>query len=150
LRSFDDDADLVIGGDLDDDETAPYAEATLRYAVAQHTSITWVNRYALEQPNVPDALSRQTFRTALSLQHAFTPRITGLLNFAYQHDQYDETFAIAAFDEDAFDIGVILRYAMNRNLSFDLGYQHTEVDSGEGLFREFSRNQYWAGITWTW
>jgi hypothetical protein len=39
---------------------------------------------------------------------------------------------------------------MNRNFNFEIGYQHTEVISDANLFREFDRNQYWAGVTFTW
>ena len=66
--------------DFDEDEsdqTAPYFEGTVNYALAQGTSISWTSRYSLEQPDVPEAFSRQTFRTALSVRHNFTARIVG-------------------------------------------------------------------------
>ena len=154
VRDFDIDddpeANAIFGDDEDGTSVAPYAEATLTYAIAQSTSLSWTNRFALEQPHVPDALERQTFRTALSLRHNFTARISAALNAAYQHDDYDETFSLAGFEEDAFDVALSARYAINRNFAFDVGYQHTEVISDEDLFREFSRNQVYAGITFTW
>lgn len=149
VRHFDDTPSVVFGN-VDDTVTAPYFESTVNYALAQHTTISWFNRYALEQPNVPDALSRQTYRTTLSVRHAFTSRISAGLNFAYQHDWYDKTSAIGAFEEDSFDIGLNARYAINRNWSIDVGYQHTEVVSPASLFREFTRNQIYAGATFAW
>jgi hypothetical protein len=145
FRDYDFDGD----DDSEGDRTAPYFEGTLNYALAQGTSISWVTRYSLEQPDVPEAFSRQTFRTALSVRHAFTARITGGLNFAYQHDDNDGNFAISGFDEDAFDLSLSIRYAINRNWAIDAGYHHTEVVSDESLFREFSRNRYYAGATFT-
>ena len=152
VRSWDDNVfdDDVFDEDFDDTRVSPYFEGTLNYAIAQSTSLSWINRYGLEAPNVPDALARETYRTTLQLRHAFTARISAALNVAYQHDCYDDTFAIDGFTEDAFDIGVLLRYALNRNFNFDLGYQHTQVISDEAAFREYTRNQYWAGITFTW
>jgi Putative beta-barrel porin 2 len=149
VRHFDNDPNVVFGN-VDDTEAAPYFEATVNYALAKATSITWFNRYAFEQPNVPDALTRQTYRTTLGIRHAFTPRISAGLNFAYQHDWYDQTIAINAFEEDAFDVALTARYALNRTWSFDIGYEHSETISPASLFREFSRNQFWAGATFTW
>ncbi len=152
FRSFDSGDDITDDFDDDegdDDRTHPYAEATLNYALGQRTSLTLFNRYSLEQPDVADAFSRSTFRTSLSLRHNFTPRIVGGLNFAYQHDDYDGNVLIDAFTEDAFDIAVSVRYAINRNFALDLGYQHTQVMSDESLFREFSRNRVYGGVTFS-
>ena len=143
------DLDFDGNDDNDGDRTAPYFEGTLNYALAQGTSISWTNRYSLEQPDVPEAFSRQTFRTALSVRHSFTSRITGGLNFAYQHDDNDGNFNIDGFEEDAFDVSLSIRYAINRNWALDAGYHHTEVLSDEALFREFSRNRYYVGATFT-
>ena len=146
FRNFDDDED---DDGIEGDRTHPYAEGTLNYAVAQRTSISWTNRYSLEQPDVPDAFSRSTFRTGVSIKHNFTARITGALNAAYQHDENDGSFGLEGFSEDAFDISISVRYAINRNFALDAGYHHTEVISDEALFREFSRNRYYLGGTYT-
>jgi hypothetical protein len=148
FRSYDEENDPLFGS-RDNDRTSPYFEGTLNYALAQGTSISLNTRYSLEQPDVPEAFSRQTFRTALSVRHAFTARITGGLSFAYQHDDNDGTSLISGFDEDAFDIALSVRYAINRNWAIDAGYHHTEVISDEALFREFSRNRYYLGATFT-
>jgi hypothetical protein len=145
FRDFDFDND----GDAEGDRTAPYFEGTLNYALAQGTSVAWTTRYALEQPDVPESFSRQTFRTGLSVRHSFTSRIVGGLNVAYQHDDNDGTVFVSGFDEDAFDIALSIRYAINRNWAIDAGYHHTEVISDEALFREFSRNRYYLGATFT-
>ncbi len=153
FRSFeglDNDDDIDFDDDEGDgDRTHPYAEATLNYALGQRTSVSLFNRYSLEQPDFADAFSRSTYRTSLSVRHNITPRIVAGLNFAYQHDDYDGTVAFESFTEDAFDIALSLRYAINRNFAIDAGYQHTEVISDESLFREFSRNRYYGGVTFT-
>ena len=145
FRQFDDGGAFFDEGD----RTSPYFEATLNYAIAQNTSVSWSNRYSLEEPDVPDALSRTTYRSALSLRHNFTPRIVAGLNFAYQHDDNDGSLGFAGFSEDAFDISLSIRYAINRNWAIDAGYHHTEVFSDESLFREFSRNRIYGGVSFT-
>ncbi|HEY0369056.1 MAG TPA: outer membrane beta-barrel protein [Chthoniobacterales bacterium] len=149
VRHFDENPNLVFGN-VSDTQTAPYGEFTLNYALGQGTSISWFNRYAFEQPNVPDALVRQTYRTTLSIRHAFTARISSGVNFSYAHDSYDATFAEPSFDEDSFDINLFARYSINRTWSVDVGYDHTEVISPPAFFRDFTRNQYYAGVTFTW
>ena len=98
----------------------------------------------------PDALSRQTYRTTLGIRHNFTQRIIGSVNFGYNHDTYDKTFAQPSFEEDYFDVSLTLRYVINRTWSAELGYSHSEASAPENLFRDYSRNQYWAGVTFTW
>jgi hypothetical protein len=136
-------------GQREGDRTAPYFEGTLNYALAQGTSVSLNTRYSLEQPDVPESFSRQTFRTALSVRHSFTSRIVAGLNVAYQHDENEGTVFVPGFDEDAFDFSLSARYAINRNWAIDAGYHHTEVISDEALFREFSRNRYYVGATFT-
>jgi len=147
VRSFDD-VNANFQND-DGDETSPYFEFTLNYALAQNTSITWTNRYSLEEPDVPEALTRDTYRTALSIRHAFTARISAGLNVAYQHDQNHATRLAPGFDEDSIDVGLWARYAITRNWALDAGYNYTEVASPDALFREYTRNRVYAGATFS-
>jgi len=146
------------GGDDDDDDfdpntdgsrTQPYFEGTVNYAIAQTTAVTLTGRYSLEQPDVPEAFSRTTFRTSLQLRHAFTARISSTLGVAYQHDDNQGSFAVDGFNEDSFDLLLGVRYTIARNWALDAGYQHIEVVSDEALFRDFSRNRYFAGATFS-
>lgn len=151
FRSFDNDDDIA---DFDDDEgdgdrTHPYGEATVNYALGQRTSVSWFNRYSLEQPDVADAFTRSTYRTSLFLRHNITPRIVAGVNAAFQHDDYEGNLLIDDFTEDAFDIALSVRYAINRNFALDGGYQHTQVISDESLFREFARNRVYGGVTFS-
>jgi putative beta-barrel porin BBP2 len=146
VRSYDNDINFDGG---DGDQTSPYGEFTLNYAIAQNTSLTWNNRYSIEESDVPEILNRQTYRTAASLRHNFTPRITAGFNVAYEHDDYDGNSISPGFNEDSFDISLSVRYAINRNFAIDAGYNHTEVVSADALFREYSRNRYYAGVSFT-
>ena len=148
FRSFEGD-DVINDLDDEDNRTHPYAEATVNYALGQRTSISLFNRYSLEQPDVADAFTRSTYRTSLSIRHNITPRIVAGLNFAYQHDNYEGNVLIDEFTEDAFDIALSVRYAINRNFALDAGYQHTQVMSEESLFRDFARNRVYAGATFS-
>lgn len=132
--------------------TSPYAEATLRYAVDKRTSIAWSNRYGLEEPDFLNASSRTTYRTGLSVSYAVAPRITATGAFFYQHDENDgvvaPTFIIPGFSEDSLDIGLGLRYDINRVFAVLAGYSHSEIIS-EVSFREYYRNRVYLGLSAT-
>jgi hypothetical protein len=134
------------------DETSPYAEATLNYALGQHTSLSWVNRYGLDQPDVAGAASRTTFRSGLAANYSIMTRIQSTLSLYYQHDQYDALltpfFYSPAFDEDSLDLGIGLRYEINPSFAITTGYNHTQVFS-DVFFREYARNRYYLGFNAT-
>ncbi len=134
------------------ERTSPYAEATLRYALGERTSISWLNRYGLEEPDVPGTQSRTTFRSGLTVAYGIAPRITLSGAVFYQHDDNDAvvapTFIIPFFAEDSLDIGLGLRYDINRVFAVLAGYSHTEVFSDIAL-REYARNRYYLGLNAT-
>ena len=135
-----------------DERTSPYGEATLNYSLGQRTTVSWMNRYGLDEPDVPLAPSRTTFRTGLNGSFAITTRITSSLTLFYQHDENEgiltpATF-VPAFSEDSIDFGLGLRYEINRNFAAIAGYNHTEVLS-EIALREYARNRYFLGFNAT-
>jgi hypothetical protein len=138
--------------DAGGDNSSPYFEGTLSYALGKDTSLSWTNRYAIEEPDVPLNPSRTTFRAGLSLRHNFTARISGTFAAYYTHDDYDAinrfpTFS-PAFTEDSFDLAISVRYAITRYLALEAGYDRTEVTSDD-FFREYSRNRIFAGVDLT-
>lgn len=131
------------------DQTSPYGEFTLNYAIAQNTSVSWTNRYSIAESYLPELLNSTSYRTALALKHSFTPRISAGLNFAYENDDYDGNANANGFTEDAIDVLLWARYSINRTWSVDVGYNHTEVISGDALFRDYTRNRVYGGVTFT-
>ncbi len=131
------------------DRTDPYGEATLTYAVGPHLSLNWVNRYSLEEPDVPGSPSRTTFRTGLTARYAITPRITSALSFYWEHDDNEgiltPLFGSPAFVEDVFSVSLSARYAINRNWGAELGYDFADVES-DIRFREYYRNRFYGGV----
>lgn len=138
--------------DADGDRTAPYFESTLTYAVGRRTSVSWNTRYGLEEPDVPGAQSRTTFRTGLHTKFDFTSRISSTLDAYYVHDEYhsltNATAPVAPFSEDSFDIGVATRYAITPLIAVQAAYHYTDVSS-DFAFREYSRNRISGGLSFT-
>ena len=131
------------------DRTSPYFEGTLKYSVAKETSVSWTNRYSIEDTDVAISPSRETFRTGLSARHNLTPRVSASLRAYYVHDDYQSLnmpgAVSTAFTEDAIDFAVSCRYSVTRYFGVEAGFNHTEVTSDVAL-REYSRNRYWAGL----
>jgi hypothetical protein len=131
------------------DRTDPYAEATLNYALGPHLSLSWTNRYSLEEPDVPGAPSRTTFRTGLVTRYRITPRITSNLTLFWEHDENDGMttflFVSPGFTEDIFSASLSVRYAINRNWGVELGYDFVDVESDIPL-REYYRNRIYGGV----
>jgi hypothetical protein len=131
------------------DQTSPYFEGTLNYALGQNTSVAWTLRYSIEEPDVLLNPSRDTFRTGVQVRHKFTPRISANAAAYYQHDDYDGVNVPGRFSpsfmEDSFDAAVSARYGVNRWFGIEVGYNHTEVWS-DIPDREYSRNRVWGGL----
>lgn len=134
---------------FEEDKTSPYFEGTASYALGKTTSVSWTNRYAIEEGDVLLNPTRKTFRTGLSAKHDFTPKISANLGAYYQHDDYDGVNApsvvTAGFTEESFDAALSLRYAITRYFGVEAGYNHTEVWS-DTFLREYTRNRYWGGL----
>jgi hypothetical protein len=126
------------------ESTSPYVESTLNYALGEKTSLTWTNRYGIEEPDVPGQPNRVTFRTGLEGKYSWTPRISSRIAMFYAHDDYGSALKSQGFTEDSIDVALSLRYALTRYLGVEVGYNHTEVLSDVSL-RGYSRNRFYAG-----
>jgi hypothetical protein len=131
------------------DRTSPYAEGTVHYALGKRTSVDWISRYGLEDADVPGTPSRTTFRTGLTFSYGITQRITATGSAFYQHDDNEALNSpgsiVPAFSEDSLDIGIGLRYEINRVFALLAGYSYTQVFSDIPI-RDYSRNRYYLGL----
>jgi hypothetical protein len=128
--------------------TDPYFEGTVIYALGPRISLTWTNRYSIEEPDVPGSVSRTTFRTGLSMRYNVSDRIVAGASFFYQHDDNaggPAGIISPAFSEDSFVILLSARYAITRNFGIDVGYDFSDVSSDIRL-REYYRNRIYAGV----
>ncbi|MEO7725024.1 MAG: outer membrane beta-barrel protein [Chthoniobacterales bacterium] len=135
-----------------DGRTSPYGEATLNYALTEKASLSWNNRYGLDEPEVPGSPSRTSFRTGLRGNYAFSPRFSSTLSIYYQHDENDGFVTpfvfVPPFSEDSLDLSAGVRYEINSTFAALAGYSHTEILSDITL-REYARNRYYLGLNAT-
>jgi hypothetical protein len=138
--------------DNDGDRTGPYFEGNVNYALGRRTSLSWINRYGIEEPDLPGTQSRTTFRTGVQTKFNMTSRTSATIEMYYVHDDYHSLtsgpITTAAFSEDTFDGGLTLRYGITGLLGVQVGYHYTDVGSDVAL-REYSRNRVSAGVNVT-
>jgi len=138
--------------DNDGDRSSPYFEGNLTYALGRRTSLSWINRYGIEEPDVPGTQSRTTFRTGLQTKFSLTSRTSASVDLFYVHDDYHSLtsgfIVTPPFTENTFDAGLTLRYGITGLLGVQAGYHYTDVSS-DVAFREYSRNRVFAGVNVT-
>ncbi len=136
--------------------TSPHLESTLHYDFGPSNSISWTNRYSIEESDVPGASGRTTFRTGLNVKYALTARILAslVLNYSRGDNQRGgnqrggNSSQGGGSMENSFDIAPSARYAITPNLGVNVGYHYTQLDSDSAL-RSYSRNRYFAGLNLT-
>jgi Putative beta-barrel porin 2 len=138
--------------DQDGDRTAPYFEGTVIYALGKRASVSWNNRYGLEEPDVAGSQSRTTFRTGLQTKFSLTSRISSSVDLYFVHDDYHPLnsgpIVTPGFTENTFDGNLSIRYGITSLIGVQAGYHYTDVNS-DVLFREYSRNRVFAGVNLT-
>lgn len=137
------------------DQTSPYAEGTLTYAVARRTNVSLFGRYGIEEGDLSsDVTNSDTVRLGINVDHQITPRISVYGSFYFTHSYYQTPNASSAqlaalgtknFNEETYDVALGARYAINRNFAVEVGYTHTTVTSEVNL-REYDRNRYFGGV----
>jgi len=134
------------------DRNAPYFEGNLTYALGRRTSVSWTNRYSIEEPDVAGTQSRTTFRTGLQTKFSMTSRTSANVELYYVHDDFHSLaagpFTTPGFSEDTFDAGLTLRYGITGLLGVQASYHYTDVGS-DAASREYSRNRLSAGVNLT-
>ena len=127
----------------------PFFEGNLNYALGSRTSVSWINRYGLEEPYVSGAQSATVFRTGLLGKFNMTPRIGWTAEVTYAHIDYNSlTSGVTSSppsSENAIDAGIDVRYRITPLLGVQAGYHYTKVDSGN-VSQDYSRNRVFAGL----
>lgn len=132
-------------------KSSPYFEGTANYALGKNTTVSWTNRYAIQEPDILFNPNRTSFQTGLQARHNFTARISGTLAAYYEHDDYDSLSMpvfTPGFIEQSLDVACTVRYSVTRYFALEVGCDHTEIISDVSA-REYSRNKVYGGLNLT-
>lgn len=127
----------------------PFMESTLRYQFLPSSSVAWNMRYGTEQSGLDNVSQKQTFRTGITLTHAFTPRLSATLGVNYQCNYYDQSGVIESFYENIVDVAVGVNYKVTRYAALEVGYQYTVDMAPEFTDRQYNRSIAFAGANFS-
>jgi hypothetical protein len=124
------------------DRADPYVESSVGYTSSNHT-LTWTTSYGFESPNTQDVSVRKTLRTGVVLTYRLTSRINSTTGIYYHNDD-DE----GAGTRNSFELSVGLRYMIDKHFTLNVNYEHN-TEGALGSTPGYSRNRYFAGLTYT-
>lgn len=124
----------------------PYMESNLSYQFGPASTLSWNARYGTEPSGLTNVTQRETFRTGLAVNHAFTPRISANLGFNFEVDYFDQAGVVGSFYETIFDVTAGVNFKINRLVSLSAGYQFVSVYAPENINFEYTRNVAFAGV----
>jgi outer membrane autotransporter protein len=130
----------------------PYAQVKIGYQGSNH-SLTWITTYGVEQPSQTLAAGATTLRTGLNLAYDLTSRINLKAGAFYHHEENQArtggTVATTSTgSQDALNLTLGLKYTINKYFALHADYEYTNQSSSAGGVSGFSRNRYFAGVTY--
>ena len=129
---------------------SPYFEGTLGYVRSNH-SLNWTTSYGYESPTATGVTTTKTWRTGLNLTYGLTSRISSTAGVYYHHDENEgptSSGTSSMGSQDSLDLSLGLRYTINKHFAVHVDYGHTSISS-LGSTPGYSRNRYFAGLTYT-
>lgn len=130
----------------------PYAEMRIGYQGSNH-SISWITTYGVEQPSQTLAAGATTLRTGLNLAYDLTSRVNLKAGVYYDHEENQaETggtiVTTSTGSQDSLYLTLGLKYTINKHFALHADYEYTNQSSSGGA-AGYSRNRYFAGVTYT-
>src|SRR4029077_4670030 len=130
----------------DGNMASPYFEGKLGYVRSNH-SLNWTTSYGFESPTATGVTTTKTWRTGLDLTYDLTSRLSSTTGVYYHNDE-NQGGTGSTGTQDSFELSVGLRYTINKRLALHLAYEHNSTSS-LGSTPGYSRNRYYAGLTYT-
>jgi hypothetical protein len=131
------------------DTATPYFESSVDYVRSNH-SLKWVTSYGFESPTAGGGVTTtKTWRTGLNLTYGLTSRLSSVAGVYYHHDENSGgTGSSSTGTQNSFDLSVGLRYTIDKRFALQANYEHDSTSS-LGSTPGYSRNRYYAGLTYT-
>jgi Putative beta-barrel porin 2 len=125
---------------------SPYFEGTLGYVRSNH-SLNWTASYGYESPTATGVTTTKTWRTGLNLTYDLTSRLSSTTGVYYHLDE-NQGGTGSTGTQNSFDLSVGLRYTINKRFALHVNYEHNSTSS-QGSTPGYSRNRYYAGLSYT-
>lgn len=130
------------------DNTAPYGEVALNYAVARKTQVRWFGAGGFDGAELSGYESRYSIRTGLNATHQINKRVGLRAGAQYVYSDFDGGGVTADVTEHSLLLSAGVSYQILENLSMDASYNYSVLASDDPS-REFDRNNVSVGVTAT-
>jgi hypothetical protein len=135
----------------------PYAEVRVSYQGSNH-SLSWITTYGVEQPSETLAAGATTLRTGLNLAYDLTSQINlnARMDYHLEENQAGRGGTVVTTStgsQNGLDFNLSLKYTINKHFALHADYEYTNQSSSVGTSpggtSGYSRNRYFAGLTYT-
>jgi opacity protein-like surface antigen len=144
-------------------QSSPYVEATLTYIYGHQSTLTWTNRYGLEQTS---SVTQKTssIRSGLNINHVVTARITAVAGINYNRQTTESSTQTVYLDffgtpvpytipgssvtEQQFNCVLGLQYLVTPKLTLTANYTFTDILSTIKT-ADYLRSQFSLGASYT-
>ena len=136
FRSFQDDGNSIN----------PYAHVAVNYEGSNH-SLSWITSYGVEQSTGTFAMGNTTFRTGMIATYNLTSRIqsTAAVYYNSSSNNQGSSGTTSSASQNALQFTLGLNYIINKHFAAHVHYVYSSQNGQGG----YSRNQYFAGLTYT-
>ena len=126
--------------------TAPYAEVALNYALARQTQARWFGAVGYDGAELSSYQSRYSLRTGLNANHQINKRVGLHAGVQYAYSDFDGGGIISDVTEHSLLLSAGISYSLTENVALDAGYNYSILSSDDEA-REFQRNNISVGLT---
>jgi hypothetical protein len=130
------------------DETAPYVEASITYAISHATTARFYAQAGFDASELGSFDSRYSYRAGVVADHQFTSRLAGSAGVHYIHSDFDGNSQVDSGNQDEVNTSVGLTYNFWNNLSLDANYSFTTISSDTDL-DDYDRHRVSVGVNAT-
>lgn len=128
------------------DETAPYVEGALNYALSRRSNLRWYAQAGYDASELALYDSRYSVRTGIVASYQFTQSLSGRVGLHYVHSEFEGGEQLESSSEDEVNASLGLSYNFWNNLSLDANYSFTTISS-DSTFREYDRHLVNLGLS---
>lgn len=130
------------------DNVNPYLEAGFDYKLTKRSNLHWYAFVGSDGSDLGYYDQRISYRTGLSLSHAFTERFSVNAGIHYAYSDFEGNDLISDAEEHLINASLGFNYNFYRNLSLQGSYSYTTISSDESI-REYDRHRVDLGLNAT-
>lgn len=127
------------------EDTAPYVEASINYALSRLTGLRWYHQLGYDGSQLGDYNSRYSYRTGIVATHQFTEKLSGNAGVHYVYSDYKGGESKGPAKENEVNAGVGVNYKITKNLAVQANYSFTTISS-DISFNEYDRHYTTVGL----